>query len=129
MATCCDVAKAKYPTSYKGKNIIPLEGQSLLPILQGQKRTGHEAIYFEHEGNRSVILGKYKLVSKFRDPWELYDLETDRCELNDLAEKKPQLVTKLQEMYKNWANNSYVIEWDQLQKHRKNQKAKGTNKT
>ena len=50
----------------------------------------HDAIFWEHEGNRAVRQGKWKLVSQFeKKTWELYDIEADRTEMNDLAGAQP----------------------------------------
>ena len=123
MATCCDAAGAKYPKTYKGKPIAQLDGESLVPILQGKKRPSHDAIYWEHEGNRAVRKGDWKLVSKFPGKWQLYNLKDDRTELNDLAAKHPELVEELSAMYRSWATRSNVERWGQLQKN-KNPKKK-----
>ena len=67
MATAIDVASADYPTSYhENRDIIPMEGQSLVPAFLGQK-IEREAIYWEHEGNRAIRVGDYKLVAKGAD--------------------------------------------------------------
>ena len=65
MATCVDVAGAEYPEEFEGNAITPLEGKSLLPVFEGKTRAGHEAIFWEHEGNRAVRQGKWKLVSRY----------------------------------------------------------------
>ena len=62
-----------------------MEGRSLRPAFGGKPIRRDDAIYWEHEGNRAVLDGKWKLVSRFPDRWELYDLEADRSELHDLA--------------------------------------------
>jgi len=130
MATCCDAAGAAYPDTYKGNQITPLEGRSLLPILRGRRREGHEAIFWEHEGNRAIRKGKWKLVSKHPGQWELYDLDADRTELNNLAEKKPQVVEEMKALYTAWAERSRVVPWGQLQRNRKKkQNSASPNKT
>jgi len=111
MATCLDVAGAEYPTEHDGRKLTPLEGKSLLPIFKGRHRPGHDAIYWEHEGNRAVRAGKWKLVAAHSQDWELYDLENDRTELNNLAPKYPQNVDKLRAMYERWAERCGILPW------------------
>lgn len=110
MATCVDAAQAKYPTEYKGCKITPMEGKSLLPAFDN-KPIEREAIYWEHEGNRAVRQGKWKLVWRHPGGWELYDLEVDRTELNNLAEKYPEKVELLKAMYESWVARCGVQPW------------------
>ena len=110
MATCVEVAQAKYLTEYKGHKITPMEGKSLLPAFEN-KPIEREAIYWEHEGNRAVRRGKWKLVSRHPGGWELYDLEADRTELVSLAGKYPEKVEQLKAMYESWAARCGVQPW------------------
>jgi arylsulfatase A-like enzyme len=110
MATCVDVADAKYPLEYKGHKITPAEGRSLVPAFDN-KPIEREALYWEHEGNRAVRKGKWKLVSKHPGGWELYDLKADRTELNNLAQKYPQKVKELKALYESWAVRCGVQPW------------------
>jgi arylsulfatase A-like enzyme len=110
MATCLDVAGVNYPKNYHGREIIPLAGKSLLPIFQGKQREGY-TIFWEHEGNSAVRMGKWKLVSKYPDYWALYDMEADRTELHDLADEHPELVKEMNSMYTAWAKRVGVRPW------------------
>ena len=110
MATCVDVADAKYPGEYKDHKITPAEGKSLAPAFRN-KPIEREALYWEHEGNRAVRKDKWKLVSKHPGGWELYDLKADRTELNNLAQKYPQKVEQLKSLYESWANRCGVQPW------------------
>jgi arylsulfatase len=110
MATCVDVAGAEYPSEYKGNKITPMEGKSLVPAF-GNKPIERQAIYWEHEGNRAVRQGKWKLVSRHPGEWELYDLEADRTELDNLAEKYPARVQQLKTLYESWAARCGVQPW------------------
>ncbi|MHC4994510.1 MAG: arylsulfatase [Planctomycetota bacterium] len=109
MATCVEIANVDYPTSYKGAAIKPLEGRSLTPAFSG-KKIQREALYWEHEGNRAVRVGQWKLVAKGeKGPWELYDLEADRTELNDLSQKHPDRAKKLADMWLAYAERANVL--------------------
>jgi arylsulfatase A-like enzyme len=116
MATCTDLAGAEHPA-----DAPPLEGKSLVPILQGQQREGHETLFWEFSSSSAVRQGKWKLLTPHPHPrtgidhfsesvlgegekhWELYDMEADRTELNDLAGEYPQKVKELADRYEAWA--------------------------
>jgi arylsulfatase A-like enzyme len=122
MATCVDVAAAQYPTRYKDQPITPAEGVSLMPVF-GIQPLGRSAIYWEHEGNRAVREGQWKLISKADakatawdmtevlplDMWELYDMEADRPELHDLAKQYPDKVRQMAQMWQTWAQRAMVV--------------------
>jgi arylsulfatase A-like enzyme len=105
MATCCDVAGAPYPKTFKDKPITPMEGKSLLPVFQGKQREDHELIGWEHFGNRAARAGKWKIVEEKGTPgdWELYDLEKDRTELRNLATQEAQVLEDMKSRYAAWA--------------------------
>jgi arylsulfatase len=113
MPTCLEVAGAEYPSEFHGSIITPLEGKSLLPVFENME-SHHEALFWEHEGNRAVRKGKWKLVSEFPGTWELYDMETDRTELNNLATDNPELVTELVDLYNDWALRCNVVPWSEM---------------
>ncbi len=112
MATCCDAAGVAYPETHGGRDVVPLEGLSLLPVFQGKERSPHELLYWEHFGNRAVRSGKWKLVEDRRGKsgrgWELYDMEADRTELRNLAADMPERVEELKAKYAAWAERVRV---------------------
>jgi arylsulfatase A-like enzyme len=111
MATCIDVAGAVYPAEHGGHQIRPLEGVSLVPAFSGA-RISREALYWEHEGNRALRMGKWKLVAKGpAGKWELYDMDADRTELQDLSSKHPELVAKMTHQWEVWAHRAGVLPW------------------
>lgn len=112
MATCADVAGAAYPARYKDRDILPCEGRSLIPIFTGTADDWERTLFWEHEGNRAVRQGPWKLVSRYPGDWELYDLEADRTELHNLAERQPAKVRKLAGLYDAWARRCQVMPWE-----------------
>ena len=108
MATCCDVAGVEYPTTFEGRPVTSLEGKSLMPCLEARFRRGHEALCWEHMGNKAVRQGRWKLVSRKGGRWELYDMEVDRTEMHDLAVKQPGRARILQAFYEAWAQRCGV---------------------
>jgi arylsulfatase len=115
MATCLDVAGAKYPATRKGQPVTPLEGKSLRPAFTGGRIAQREGIFWEHEGNRAIRQGNWKLVSRHPDRWELYDLAADRSELTNLAEKDPKRVEQMTASYEKWAARAQVEPWAKVQ--------------
>jgi arylsulfatase len=108
MATCVDLAKAEYPAELAGHKITPLEGKSLVPAF-ADRPIARDAIYWEHEGNKAILVSPWKLVSKFPGPWELYDLDKDRGESNDLAAQYPDRVKELSAKWQAWAERANVL--------------------
>jgi arylsulfatase len=70
-----------------------------------------DVLYFEHEGNKCVRRGKWKLETKFPGDWELYDMEADRTELNDLSAQHPRIVAELSALYDAWAQRCGIRPW------------------
>ncbi|MBN1901905.1 arylsulfatase [Candidatus Sumerlaeota bacterium] len=108
MATLVDIAGAKYPEEYKENKIIPMQGISLVPSFEGKSLDRKEPLFWEHHGNRAIREGKWKLVADFGMPWELYDMETDRTEMNNLAEKYREKAKELEAKWDAWAARSNV---------------------
>ncbi len=114
MATCLDIAGGTYPKTHAGQGIKPLEGMSLVPVFQGRS-LDREALYWEHEGNRAVRWGNWKLVAKSnKRPWELYDIKNDRSELHDLSKEQPQRVKELEAMWMAYAKRCDALKDGQV---------------
>ena len=81
-----------------------------MPVFDG-KPIEERSLFWEHEGNSAVREGKWKLVSRFPDAWELYDMERDRAEMHDLADEQPERVRKMADDYAGWAKRVGVQPW------------------
>ncbi len=113
MATILDATGTAYPDDIDGNRVDPLEGTSLVPLFD---RDGLQRppMFWEHEGNSAMREGRWKLVRKYPGDWELYDMEADRTELNDLAARHPERVRAMAAQYDAWAARCGVIPRDQI---------------
>ncbi len=135
MATVLDVTGVDHPSGrpagsptgrptgpasgHAGRDVLPPEGVSMLRTWRGDGRRDAAAesehtLYWEHEGNAAVRQGRWKLVRKFGQDWELYDLDVDRTERNDVSGRRPNLVARLGSAYKAWAGRCGVVPREQI---------------
>lgn len=113
MATFLDVAGVNYPETCDGKEIKPLEGVSMAPTFTNQPHE-RDVLYWEHQGNRGVRKGNWKLVAECNKDWELHDMVEDRSELRDLSTEHPEIIEELQDLYFAWEKRCGVMEFDDL---------------
>ncbi len=111
MPTFLELAGAVYPEERNGAATLPLEGISLVPALAGETLARREPLYQEHQGNRAIRDGDWKLVAPRNGPWELYDMAADRTELNDLVEHRPEVAERLRLQWEAWAERVGVPPW------------------
>jgi arylsulfatase A-like enzyme len=108
MATCVDVSGAQYPAKAGDTAITPMAGVSLKPAL-ANRPLDREFLAWEHERNRAIRSGRWKLVAKAGGAWELYDVEADPIELTDLAARHPETVKELSAKWNGWAKECMVL--------------------
>jgi arylsulfatase len=112
MPTCVELGAAKHPQQFGGDASIPFEGVTLTPAFQGKPIERGKPLFWEHEGNRAVRDGQWKLVAKGpKGRWELYDIDADRVESRDLASENPERVQKMSSQWEQWANHAHVLPW------------------
>jgi arylsulfatase len=112
MPTLVEVTGATYPRTFAGHEIIPEQGRSFAPAFAGKPLHRDRPLFWEHEGNRAIRDGDWKLVSRYHEAWELYDLSRDRSEQDDLASKYPDRVLAMAQAWTAWAAASDVDPWD-----------------
>lgn len=128
MATCLDLAGADYPGERNGVKVKPIRGISLKGDLCNSNIESHESLFWEHEGHAALRKGRWKIVTvnpKDIALWELYDMENDRTETNDLAQSYPELVKEMVEEWTKMAIETSTIPWPDRANGRVNPVDKG----
>jgi arylsulfatase len=117
MATFVEVADAPYPEAIGGRDILPMEGRSLVAAFEdrpGRPRT----LVFEHERNAAVREGGWKLVAhdvirreglRPNPVWELYDLAADPLEQRNRASMHPERVERMSRKFLEEALRTLVL--------------------
>lgn len=101
LPTILDLAGGTDRPDWRGSGTPSFAGVSLAPALSSETDVGREdPIFFSHIGHRALRIGRWKIVAVKYGKWELYDLETDRSELHNLADRYPERVG---EMAVQWA--------------------------
>jgi arylsulfatase len=115
MPTFLEVAGASYPESYSGNEIAPLQGKSLLPLLEGKSNAGfaERGLGWEAYGMDAFRRGDWKVL-RLPEPygagsWQLYNLADDPGEVNDVAAEYPELVDELTQAWERYAKENGVI--------------------
>lgn len=102
MPTFLDAAGVSHPRAFNGQRVARLDGKSLLPVIEGEERQAHGALFWKWSRGRAVRRDGWKLVGLRNQPWELYDIEADGTEVNDLAEEMPRKVEELEKLWNAW---------------------------
>ncbi len=112
LPTILEATGCPYLTELGGHSMQPLQGESFLRLLVGEDWSRQQPIFFEHEGNSAIRLNNFKLVRKHGQDWELYDMDKDRTELNNIAGRNAPLEQDLLKHYDDWAEKTGVLDWD-----------------
>lgn len=97
--TVLELAGIVKPAEWKGEPIPAAPGRSLVPAFARDETLTRDSLWWLHEDNRAIRVGDWKLVAAKGDPWELYDLRTDRAEQHNLASKMPEKVKELEQAW------------------------------
>ena len=113
LPTILEATQVPFPEKDSDRGIPQCEGSSFLSVLRGSKAVEH-ALFWEHTGNAAIRRGRWKLVREYPSPWELYDMDTDRAEKENLAGANPDIVSELVAQWEAWANRVGVVPWDNV---------------
>ena len=95
--TILDVLGIQKPKQWNGEMIPTAPGRSLVPALAEDVTVDRDFLWWLHEGNRAIRVGDWKLVAAKGDPWELYDLRSDRAESHNVVQ--PQRAKELEAVW------------------------------
>ena len=97
--TVLELAGIRKPKEWNGEPIPAAPGKSLVPAFAKDETIARDSLWWLHEGNKAIRIGDWKLVAAQGDPWELYDLKTDRAEQHNLAAQMPDKVKELEQAW------------------------------
>jgi arylsulfatase len=114
--TLLDVAGIEQPREWQGREILPMQGKTLVPFLAGQAetvRSAEEPIGWELLSWRALRRGRWKatwITKPFgRSEWQLFDLEADPGETRDLADEHPAKLHELVDMWEDYAEKNSLV--------------------
>ena len=115
-ATILEAAGVAHPESFEGRQVAPLQGKSLSPILSNVSqavRAPSDWLGWELFGNRAIRQGNWKLLW-LCEPygaghWQLYDLKADQGETTDLVAEHPDIRDQLVAHWDDYVKTNRVI--------------------
>lgn len=111
MPTLCELSGSRYPITFNGSPISPMQGFSFSNHLQSGKVTQRAPIYWSLEQRKAVIWNNYKIITDSdQGAWELYDLSTDRGEQRNLASIQPAVLNNMAKMWVDWATKLRILD-------------------
>lgn len=107
--TLLDISGGKQPATIAGLTVPPLPGKSLVPAFSKDNTVQHDYLWWNHEDNRAIRIGDWKLTKDHEKPWELFDLSKDRSEIKDLAAQYPDKVKSMEQAWIQHAEEFHAL--------------------
>ena len=112
MPTFLEIAGVDYPSHYNEVELDSLDGESFTHLINSNEYLNtNRSMFWEHMGNRAVRQGNWKLVAIHGKEWELYNINKDLFEKENLINVHPDVAKKLIGKYKTWATKHKVAKW------------------
>lgn len=103
MPTFVELTGARYPQEFNGQPVVPMQGQSLLPVFQGQQADREKPLFWEWSQGQAVYHNSWKLVRHgLNKSWELYNLNDDPVETMNMAVQQPDKKAELEKLFMEW---------------------------
>ena len=109
LPTLLELTGAQRPATVAGMPIPPLPGKSLVPVFAKDGTVTHDFFWFDHDGNRAIRIGDWKLVADHTKPWELFNLANDRSEMKNLAGQFPEKVKDMEQAWLQHAQELHAL--------------------
>lgn len=102
-STLLDLTNFNYPATWEQQSTRSPQGISLTPTFSGNSLAEREHLMgFDFATGRAIREKNWKLVRFGKKHWELYNLEIDRNEANDLAKQMPEKVREMTSLFEQW---------------------------
>ncbi len=99
LPTFLDITATNYPDSINGLKTIPIEGRSILPLINGEANATRDTLFWEHETGKALRIGDWKISALIGGEWELFNLAKDRTESNNLSLIMPYKVKEMEAIW------------------------------
>ncbi len=106
LPTLAEIAQCEIPKTWPDRELRPISGVSLKPVLEGRTLGSRPPIHLLFGKNRGLRDGDWKAVSYRQEAWELYNLAEDRAELRNLADAEPE---RLEAMVRTWTDMARTV--------------------
>jgi arylsulfatase A-like enzyme len=115
--TILELANVTHPgTKYKGRDVYPVTGRSLLPHFKDINKVVYQPtdiIGWQLFGRQAIRQGNWKMVTQAppigTGDWQLYNLEDDPTEINDLASHHPEKIVELTKLWEDYKSANNII--------------------
>lgn len=108
MPTILEVTGAEYPKNYNNEEINPVDGVSLFSLANGVVQEREEPLFWQWQNGKAIRKEEWKLVSDNNGPWELYNMNVDQTETNDVIKKFPKVAQELIVDWEKWITDSEI---------------------
>jgi arylsulfatase len=117
MPTILDLAGVAHAEEFGGRAVLPLQGRSVLDLLAGRAEVPYpeaSRVGYELFGLKAYFDGDWKIL--WMPPpfgsgeWELYNLEDDPAEMNNLGVRHPERLEQMVAMWEQYKTDNEVLD-------------------